>query len=620
VSTAPQTPWVTDRIDRLLATLSTAGVVGPFEIQLAAAALRAEPSASDGSLTALALVARAARLGHVCLALEQVAHQVAASRDAPYTTTELELPPLGPWRDEVRRSALVATADTVGVPPTRPMVWDGGRLYLQRYWAFERTVADEFAQRSAPRPTAVADGPVPPEVDDVLDALFPPDPDDRSTQPDRQRLAAERALSHPVTVIAGGPGTGKTHTIAGILAAAYRVAAVQGVVLRPALAAPTGKAASRMHEAVGQRLAALVDDHRVTSAEAADILSVVPTTIHRLLGARGRSGFRFGRGDPLPYDLVIVDETSMVSLPLLARLLEAMRPSARLVLVGDPFQLTSIEAGTVMADLVGPLDSGSSGVGPLAGRVTELVRGHRFGSGSATAELARAIRQGAADDVLSILEAGEATVHWVRPDDRAARTGLHDLVVSTARQIVSAAVAGEVEAALGAATRVKVLAAVHRGTNGLLEWTDEIESGVRDLVPLGLQGWPRVGTPVMVTGNDPVNRLANGDVGVVVDAGGRWVAMAEADDVRLLAPARLGEWEPWWAMTIHKSQGSEFPHAVVALPTVDSPILTRELLYTAVTRGKPEVTVVASEEIIRLAVSRPVARASGLRDRLWPDA
>ena len=141
---------------------------------------------------------------------------------------------------------------------------------------------------------------------------------------------------------------------------------------------------------------------------------------------------------------------------------------------------------------------------------------------------------------------------------------------------------------------------------------------MRDLVPLGLQGWPRVGTPVMVTGNDPVNRLANGDVGVVVDADGRWVAMSEADDVRLLAPARLGEWEPWWAMTIHKSQGSEFPHAVVALPTSDSPILTRELLYTAVTRGKPEVTVVASEEIIRLAVSRPVARASGLRDRLWP--
>ena len=125
----------------------------------------------------------------------------------------------------------------------------------------------------------------------------------------------------------------------------------------------------------------------------------------------------------------------------------------------------------------------------------------------------------------------------------------------------------------------------------------------------------------MVTGNDPINRLANGDVGVVVHDGSRpWVVMGGGEHLRLLAPARLGDWEPWWAMTIHKSQGSEFAHAVVALPTVDSPILTRELLYTAVTRGKPEVTVVASEEIIRLAVSRPVARASGLRDRLWPNA
>ncbi len=125
----------------------------------------------------------------------------------------------------------------------------------------------------------------------------------------------------------------------------------------------------------------------------------------------------------------------------------------------------------------------------------------------------------------------------------------------------------------------------------------------------------------MVTRNDPVNRLANGDVGVVVHAAdGRWVAMAGASSSRRLAPARLGEWEPWWAMTIHKSQGSEFAHAVVSLPTQDSPILTRELLYTAVTRAKPEVTIVGSEEMIRLAIARPVARASGLRDRLWPDA
>jgi len=173
-----------------------------------------------------------------------------------------------------------------------------------------------------------------------------------------------------------------------------------------------------------------------------------------------------------------------------------------------------------------------------------------------------------------------------------------------------------------AALRIKVLAAVRRGPLGLFEWSDLIDDAAQDAVPSVLRGGrPRVGTPVMVTHNDPVNRLANGDVGVVVLApDGRWVVMAGAPAPRRLAPARLGDWEPWWAMTIHKSQGSEFPHAVVSLPTVDSPILTRELLYTAVTRAKDEVTLVGSEEAIRRAVDRPVIRASGLRDRLWPGA
>ena len=615
--------WSTERVERVLADLSAADVVGPFEVHLAAAALRAEPSASDGSLVALALVARATRLGHVCLDLERVGRQITADRGDVVTTGDLMLPPLGPWSAEIRRSVLVASGETAGTPPVRPMVWDGGRLYLQRYWAFECTVAAELGQRNGSRAAPGSGVAVPVDVGDALDAVFPPDPGGPTAEPDRQRVAAERALAYPVTVIAGGPGTGKTHTIAGILAAAHRVATGRGTVLRPVLAAPTGKAASRMHEAVGQRMAVLRADRRVTSDEAAEILATVPMTIHRLLGSRGRTGFRYGRHSPLPHDLVIVDETSMVSLPLLARLLEAMRPMARLVLVGDPFQLSSIEVGTVMADLVGPLDGATSEAGPLAGRVTELVRGRRFGTGTTTAELALAIRHGAADDVLDILGSGDGSVHWVRPDDRAARTGLHDLVVGSARQVVAAAVSGQVATALEAATRVKVLAAVRRGPNGLFEWTEEIESGVRDLVPVGLQGWPRLGTPVMVTANDPVNRLANGDVGVVVADGegdGRWVAMSEADDVRMLAPARLGAWEPWWAMTVHKSQGSEFGHAVVALPANDSPVLTRELLYTAVTRGKPEVTVVGSEEMIRVAVSRPVARASGLRDRLWPGA
>jgi len=618
--------WSTERADTVLGECIAAGIVGRFETQLVTAAIRAldaqGESATDGAVLALALVARATRLGHVCLELDQVGRQLAASRDEGDPAPAVSLPDLDAWRDELAQSALVAPEERADRAPLRPLVLAGCRVYLQRYWAFEVAVAGQLGERRGTHDDPV-DGP---ELEryrrEALDAVFgSADTDgDRQVPPDEQRLAAQRALTYPVTVIAGGPGTGKTHTVARVLVAAHRVAARQGRVLRAALAAPTGKAANRMRESILERVAVLQGDGGIDTALAEQLAATVPTTIHRLLGARGRTGFRHDHDDPVPFDLVIIDETSMVSLPMLARLLDAVRTDARLVLVGDPFQLTSIEAGTVMGDMVGPDDAGlGTGVEPLAGRVTELVRGHRFRSGSAMAGLALAIRRGDADETIGLLARGEGEVHWVRPDDAPAIGALRDEVVHGARAVVGYAVDGRVSDALDAAQRIKVLAALRHGPNGLFAWSDLIADAVRDDVPSHRRGgWPRVGTPVMVTGNDAINRLANGDVGVVIHDGTRsWVAMGGAGQARLLAPARLGDWEPWWAMTIHKSQGSEFAHAVVALPTVDSPILTRELLYTAVTRGKPEVTVVGSEQIIRLAVGRPVARASGLRDRLW---
>jgi exodeoxyribonuclease V alpha subunit len=617
--------WRTDQVEEILSAFLSAGLLGQFELQLTAAALRAEPSASDGALLALGLVARATRLGHVCIELDQVKRQVAASQDDDGILEDLGLPPTATWERDIETSSLVATPDEALLAPLRPMVWDDGRLYLQRYWAFEKAVAETLSSRY--RVDVAGDdvaGDIDDEDSDLEDALagaFVPDPEATPGQPDLQLLAARRALVHSVSVIAGGPGTGKTHTVAGILAAAHHLSARRGQVIRAALAAPTGKAAARMQEAVEQRIAALVAERRIEMVVSEAILATKPMTIHRLLGSTGRSGFRHGRANPLPHDLVIIDETSMVSLPLLARLLDSLRPTARLVLVGDPFQLSSIEAGTVMADLVGPWGGGSEDrSAPLHDRVTELVLGHRFGSDSATAALAIAIRKGDGDQAMEILRSGRSDVHWVRPDDPTAMGAVRAEVVGSARKVVAEAVAGRELSALEEAVRVKVLTAVRQGPNGLAEWSELISAGTQDLVPVGQRGgWPRLGMPVMVTGNDPINHLANGEVGVVIhDHEGRWVVMGGPDRIRRLAPARLGSWEPWWAMTIHKSQGSEFSHAVVALPTTDSPILTRELLYTAVTRGKPEVTVVGSEEMIRLAVSRPVARASGLRDRLWP--
>ncbi|MGA2835312.1 MAG: exodeoxyribonuclease V subunit alpha [Acidimicrobiales bacterium] len=615
--------WSTDAVEAALRAYTEAGVLGRFEVQLANAVCRSAPTVpSDDTLVALALAARATRLGHVCLDLEAVHEQVVASQDDEGHMSGLALPDPGPWRAELARSAIVADGGSLEPDPThatavRPLVLDGRRLYLQRYWSFEVAVAGELGARSAlPIGSAASDG----DVDAALDAVFPPTergPDGA----DLQRLAARRALTYPVTVIAGGPGTGKTHTVARILAAGHRMAAGRGVAFRAALAAPTGKAAARMKEAVDDRIREMSGDGSIDAAEAGVLTADEPTTIHRLLGYESRTRFRHDRSDPLPHDMVVIDETSMVSLPLLARLLAAVRPDARLVLVGDPFQLSSIEAGTVMGDMVGPGRPVSrAGDAPLDGRVTELREGHRFAEGSAIGELALAIRDGDGDEVVRRLSAGGAEVHWIRPGDARGLEALRRMVDESAGQVVAAALAGSAEEALAAAQRVKVLAAVRRGPFGLDDWTVRIAAGVHDAVPPDLRGGrPRVGTPVMVTRNDAVNRLANGDVGVVVrEADGRRVAMRGPDGTRVVAPTRLGEWEPWWAMTIHKSQGSEFPHAVVSLPTTDSPILTRELLYTAVTRGKPEVTVVGSEEMVRVAVSRPVARASGLADRLWP--
>jgi exodeoxyribonuclease V alpha subunit len=619
--------WSTETVEAALRPYTEAGVLGRFEVQLATAVSRSATVApSDDTLLALAMAARATRLGHVCLDLAEVHRQVIAGQDDEGRTTGLALPGTGAWRTDLELSEIVSPAGSLRPDPThatevRPLVLDGRRLYLQRYWSFEVAVAGELEARSARSDGAgTSDHDVDAALDAALDAVFTPAVR-TADGPDLQRLAARRALSCPVTVIAGGPGTGKTHTVARILAAGRRMAVGRGTVFRAALAAPTGKAAARMKEAVDDRVHAMLQDGSIDAAEADALTADEPTTIHRLLGYASRTEFRHDRSNPLPHDMVVIDETSMVSLPLLARLLAAVRPDARLVLVGDPFQLSSIEAGTVMGDMVGPGRRVSgAGAAPLDGRVTELREGYRFAEGSAIGGLALAIRDGDGDEVVRRLSAGGPEVHWVRPEDAHGVEALRRLVDDAATEVVAAALAGAAAEARAAAQRVKVLTAIRRGPFGLADWTDRIAAGVHDVVPPDLRGGrPRVGTPVMVTRNDAVNRLANGDVGVIVhEAGGRQVAMRGPDGMRMFAPTRLGEWESWWAMTIHKSQGSEFPHAVVSLPATDSPILTRELLYTAVTRGKSEVTVVGSEEMVRLAVSRPVARASGLADRLWP--
>lgn len=598
----------------VLAPFVAAGVFGPSEVQLADAVVRLRNTAADAAVPtvaeevlALAVAARGPRLGHVCVELDQVADRVVVGD----TTEDLPWPDPVEWAAVLDRSDLVVRPGEVADGPVRPLAWDGTRLYLHRYEAYERAVAENLERRAASgaEPLSVAAG--------DLEALFP---GAEAGSVDRQRMAAEVALSNSVSVIAGGPGTGKTRTLARLLAAA--LLAEGSPVHDFALAAPTGKAAARMTEAVRQAVEEIAVDGLVDGSILERMRGAEATTLHRLLGARPGAGFARNSHSPLEHDLVVVDETSMVDLPLMARLLDAIRPDARLVLVGDPDQLASVEAGTVLADLVGSRDGPDPARTdvPLSGRVTVLDRVHRFGSESGIAALSRAVRAGDAEAALGLLDGDLPDLRLVSPGADASEV-LGELVAAGVA-VVDAAREGRSAEALAAAASVKVLAATHAGENGRRDWDRRVERGVLELVgDVGRRGAWYVGRPVLVTANDSLNGVFNGDAGVAVLQGdGLNVALPSTSDggVRLVPPARLHDAETWWSMTIHKSQGSEFPHTVVALPNrPDSPVLTRELLYTAVTRARDRVTVVATVDSLVAAVQRPVARASGLGARLW---
>ena len=381
-----------------------------------------------------------------------------------------------------------------------------------------------------------------------------------------------------------------------------------------ALAAPTGKAAARLQEAVHDETARLPVGESVREL----LMALRASTLHRLLGWRPGSHSRFAhdRGNRLPHDVVIVDETSMVSLSLMARLVEAVRPDARLILVGDPGQLTSIEAGVVLGDIV---DSGSR----------PPRRGHR--RARARSPLRRRHRQARRRDPPRRrgrdgggARAAPGDVTWLPMDVHETEAGLElvrDRAVAAGLELATAARAGAAVEALAALGRFRLLCAHRRGPYGVSDWTSRIQGWLAaDIEDIEQRDY--VGRPLLVTENDYELGLYNGDTGVIVEGAGERpsAAFERGGEVLRFSPLRLGAVETAYAMTIHKSQGSQFDTAAVLLPAASSRILTRELLYTAVTRARRELILVGTEAAVRQAVARPVARASGLRERLWGGA
>ena len=637
------------RCPEVLRAFNAAGVLAGADIHGGLRLARLGGDQRDAVVLGAAFAVRAPRLGHVCVDLGTVRETVAVDADLPADLGALPWPEPDAWAAELAASSLVVEGGPDGAPPLRLL---GSRLYLDRYWREERQVAADLVAR--------AEGDVPGVDIDLLGGglgrLFPP-PEGTGGRPlDHQRLAAATAVLRRFAVVAGGPGTGKTTTVARILALLYDQAAAAG---EPpplvALAAPTGKAAARLEEAVHQEALALA----VPDATRAHLLGLHGSTIHRLLGWRpgNRSRFRHDRNNRLPHHVVIVDESSMVSLSLMAKLVEAVRPPARLVLVGDPEQLASVEAGAVLGDVVGPAAEGLvlgsaaravlarvagqevPAMEPPAGAVIGdgiivLRRIHRFGGGIAA--VAEAIRSGDAEAALATLRSGgDGDLHWIEVDVAGAGVvaggavgALRDAAVDSGRRILQEAIAGRGAGALAALGEFRLLCAHRHGPYGAQEWMAQVERWLADdiaeigaggpAVSAGSGGW-YAGRPLLVTENDYGLRLYNGDTGVVVaTVAGRLSAVFERRGELLhFSPTRLSAVETVHAMTIHKSQGSQFDRVAVVLPDPSSRILTRELLYTAVTRARRRLLLAATEAAVRAAIERPVARASGLRSLLW---
>ena len=615
----------------LLREFNEAGVLSAADVHVAMRLARLGGEHDEQVLLAAALAVRGPRLAHVCVDLDAV--RASATVDGE---DGVDLDALA-WPTDVEEWTRSVAASPLAAADVAPLRLEGTLLYLDRYWTQERDVTADIT-----RLAVAADG-----VDEAvltagLQRLFADQADGR------QALAAATAVLRRFAVIAGGPGTGKTTTVAQIVALLSEQSHAAGT-REPlvALAAPTAKAAARLQQAVHEQAATLAVSgelrQRLAALEAA--------TLHRLLGWRPRSHsrFRHDRDNRLAHDVVIVDETSMVSLPMMARLLEAVRPDARLILIGDPAQLTSIEAGAVLGDLVGPAAHGLVLSTPARERleavtgaaitatsppspgittgdaVVVLDRVHRYGAG--IARLAEAIRRGDGDTAIAALTDENAQdITWIAAD--AAEDGaavlepLRVAAVAAARDAIDAARRGDAAGALHALSAFRLLCAHRRGAHGVATWVDRVVAWLHDQVEgfaAGGEWYP--GRPLLVTENDYGLRLYNGDTGVVITgADGRPTAAFErGGDVVEIRPSRLAAIQTVYAMTIHKAQGSQFDTAAVLLPAPGSRILTRELLYTAATRARTQLILVGTEEAIRAAVARPVARASGLQARLWDE-
>ena len=601
-----------------LAALETEAF-NPIDRHLASLLVRLSGKECPALGLAAALVSRQLADGHSCIRLDAFSNGATISG-----------PPSQEWEK------LLLDTSVVGRPgEEKPLILDqAGRLYLHRYWRYEQDIAQDLLARIEMDPLALDL----PTLAAGLGRLFPATP----AEINWQKVAAFAAVRQRFSVITGGPGTGKTWTIARVLALLLEQPGAENLRLK--LAAPTGKAAARLQESLTQSLDQLACSDAVKAQLQAKDLT---TTIHRLLGPIPNSArFRHGPENPLPVNVLVVDEASMVSLSLMARLLAALKKEdVRLILVGDKDQLPPVDPGSVLGDLCRAAainqfspafhqayqECGGEklpGVevarnSELADTAVQLLVNHRSGEAVALHTLSTAVNAGGSAEVVAFVPsagAGGTPVAWQPlPQRRDLKQALREAVCAYYRPVLQAA---SPQAALQALGRFRILCAVREGPYGAVGLNRTVEEILAEELP-GLTEQMRFGSytgkPLMVTANNYVLKLFNGDTGVFWTCEGAPQAVHFPDEsgtIRAIARERLPVHETAYAMTVHKSQGSEFEHVILVLPEKPGPVLTRELLYTGLTRARKSVRILGDESVVRAAVETQAQRFSGLTDAL----
>lgn len=561
-----------------LAELQSRGLLDLLDTEVARNLCRITGDTKLEVELAVALTSRNVRRGHACFPISMSAKDVWPDDDARSEA----LPDAARWREALLESRLTRDG---------PLVLDGaGRLYFRRYWQLEQDIADQLAARSA-LPSIVVG--TPSWLEGSLERLFPGAPDSAS------RRAATNALEHRVSLLCGGPGTGKTTTVAAVVALILE-ARLQETGTAPAvmLLAPTGKSAVRLGEAVRR-----AKSHIRASDE---VLSRIPeqaTTVHRALGMQ-REGMRFRRSADLPLgaDVIVLDEASMVDLGLMRQLLDATPREATLLIVGDPDQLTSVEAGSVLRDLVTASDQTW-----WRGRVTQLTKTFRYDDQQPLGRLITAVKKGDWDSVNALLGTADSDgVVWIPPE------GLDAELDRAATHWSEALATRDPHEHFELRGRYVMLTPFRRGPIG----TSRIASAMRDRLSASRRS-AAPATPIIIEENSHELRLYNGDFAMLID-GQPPVATVQDDTggFRQIAQARLPRFSDAFALSVHKAQGSEFEEVLLVLPDQDAPLLTRELVYTAVSRARARLRIAGSKEVLAAALTRRAKRHSGLVDAI----